>query len=163
MASSVFGRWSFRVLVLAVAFGCGFAIASARRGCEQTIGPKAKIIRIRGESALIVFQPSFFRELFGARWEYQSVFYGFNRMIDQDGRPAGKSAAPSEPLAKGETIVMTSGDDWENLVCTLFVLETRTLVSLKVNLQTGTVDLLGSPAKWNREVVVNDLGRLVFL
>lgn len=131
-------HWTVVVLiVLSLAIGSGWLYWRAG-ACRHLRLSEAEIITVRGEYALVLPTPSTMERLFGADWHRQSLFYRYNRALAASGQPIAVTTSPMLPLAKGSPVLVISGDEWPDLICSVASLEKMSMATLHIDLRRGS-------------------------
>lgn len=122
---------------------------------------EADFLSVRGEYVLILPSSRLMAELLGPKWAEETLFYRCDRGISQDGKAVASASGSFEPLAKGRPAIRVSGDSWTDLGISIFTLESRKQVTVRVNLRSGAIERRPETPVAPRELRVTPKGELI--
>lgn len=127
------------VVLLAVVLAAASAYFAGRRSthCRYVATKQAEFIHL-GHSSIVILGGSTVREMFGSGANELTLFYGFNRMVNEKGE-RGIVRSPLMPMSRSVRALYFSGDDWPDLIVPVYASEKQQQVVLNIDLQTHTI------------------------
>lgn len=158
-------RFVLAAAFLVIAAGAAWLGALYERGLASASSfrrtGEADFVSVRGEYVLVLPSDRLMTELVGPTWAEQTLFYRCDRGISQDGKGVVSSNGSFEPLAKGRPSFRVSGDNWTDLGISIFALESRKQVVVRVNLRSGAIERRSETPIAPRELRVTPKGELI--
>jgi hypothetical protein len=129
--------------------------------CQFKSTKEADVITVTGRYALVIINSQEMDKLLGADWTRQTLFYAPSAITDTSGKQA-MVHGPMLPLAKGSSMLFVSGDDWEDLSCRIYSLETRRMLWLGINTRIPRITVRAPAEVRAGEPVITPEGTLLF-
>jgi hypothetical protein len=132
-------KLSVVLLVTVIAAASGYFAGRKATGCRYVVTKQAEFIHL-GHSSVVILAGSTVREMFGPRANQLTLFYGFNRMVDQSGE-RGMIRSPLLPMSRSVRALYFSGDEWPDLIVPVYASEQQQQVVLNIDLQAHTIKI----------------------
>jgi hypothetical protein len=157
----VIRRFSVVLLAAAIAGTVGYYAGRKSTGCRYVVTKQAEFIHL-GHSSVVILAGRTLREMFGPGGNELTLFYGFNRMVNEKGE-RGTVRSPLIPMSRSVRALYFSGDDWPDLIVPVYALEKQQQVLLNIDLQAHTIEISDRHDVSDLTAVVGDDGRVTLV
>ncbi|MDP9193802.1 MAG: hypothetical protein M3P06_19075 [Acidobacteriota bacterium] len=149
------------MLAAVIAAAAGYFAGRKAGGCRYVVAKQAEFIHL-GHSSVVILAGSTVREMFGPRASELTLFFGFNRMVNEKGE-RGIVRSPLTPMSRSVRALYFSGDDWPDLIVPVSASEKQQQVVLKIDLHAHTIKIADRRKVSNLTPVVSADDRLSFV
>jgi hypothetical protein len=157
----VIRRLSVVLLAAVIAAAVGYFAGRKSGGCRYVVTKQAEFIHL-GHSSVVILAGNTIREMFGPSASELSLFYGFNRMMNDKGE-RGIVRSSLLPISRSVRALYFSGDDWPDLIVPVYAAEKQQEVVLDIDLQAHTIQISDRRKVSNLTPVVNSDGSVTLV